>query len=461
MNRLWFRLFLSFGLVTGLIIVLVAFLMSNAIETNFGNFLNTSNSVRFGSDFLDQLETFYSEKASWEDVDALFSTHQSTSGSGSGSNRQGGGQGGGQGAQIFISDITGDIVYATQPDWIGINMSDIGDHRSVELFQGNQLIGYLGEQTPGTIALNQAEAQFLQDTTNGLLLATLGSAIIAFTLAILLTRSLTQPLTNLAQHVGQMTTSDLGQVIHANGTLEIAQLSTAFNNLSLRLAEEQKRRQQMTADIAHELRTPLTVMRGHMEAMMDGIYPLDVQHIAVAYDQTLHLARLVEDMRLLTKAESGQLSLDKTVTQPGDLMIRAAQRFQPLAEDADVQLEVDVETHMPDLEIDVNRIQQALDNLISNALRHTNPGGTVMLSAKTDTAQAVILRVHNTGKPLTATELDMIFDRFWRADEARKRDAGGTGLGLAITKSIVELHQGHVVALSTGDGTAFEIRLPV
>ena len=451
MNRLWVRLSVSFLLVTWLVIVIVAAVMSYTIETSFGHFLNTSNSLRFGPNFVEELEAYYAENESWEGVSALFP--QATGGQG---NRQGAGQG--QGAQIFIAKPDGTIVYASNEQWIDMNMSDIGASRTIDLIQNGQVIGLLGEQTPGTIALNQAETQFLQETAKGLLFTALGGGLVALAVAIILSRSLTSPLRNLAAKVGQMTSSNLGQPIHANGTLEISQLSAAFNDLSSRLAETEARRQRMSADIAHELRTPVTVMRGHVEAMMDGIYALDVQHLAVAYDQILHLARLVEDMRLLTKVEAGQLSLDKTKINPHELITRAAQRFQPLAEDAEIHLKVELEPDLPELELDVNRIQQALDNLIANALRHTAKEGMITLSSHLKNNK-VIIRVHNTGNPIPLEYIDHLFDRFWRADEARERDMGGTGLGLAITKLLIELHGGHIVALPVSDGAAFEISL--
>ena len=454
MNRLEVRLAIGFVLFAWLVIAVVAGMVNYAIEGNFSQFLNTSNSLRFGPETVEDLTSYYIGQGAWDGVGTLFDSPQ---GENAGSRQQGRQ---GQGAQIFVASNEGEIVYASNEDWIGLNLVDIGASRTANLEYDGEVIGILGEQTPGTIALNQAEEQFLQDTTTGLMIITVASGILALTIAIIFARSLTRPLSTLATEVRQMSAGNTGQMIDVNGSIEIARLVTAFNDFSRRLAEEETLRQQMTSDIAHELRTPVTVMRGHLEAMMDGVYPLDIEHLAIAYDGTLHLTRLVEDMRLLTRAEAKQLSLDKTRINPAELITRSAQRFQPLAEDAGIQLDVDIAPELPDLEIDVSRIQQALDNLITNALRHTDEAGEINLSCHPTNGKSVLIRVQNTGKPIPSENLKRIFDRFWRADDARERDAGGTGLGLAITKLLVELHGGSIRALPSDDGAIFEISLP-
>jgi signal transduction histidine kinase len=456
MNRLWFRLAVSGVLVTWLVIAFIAGLMSYAVESNFGNFLNTSNSLRFGSSFVAEIEAYYATYHTWEGIDVVIPP-QSRGGGGAG-DRQGFSDG--QGAHIFVADADGIIIYATDADWLGMRIYDVGANRAIELSHDGQRIGFLGEQTPGTVALNTAEAQFLQETINGLIVTAFGGSVLAFVVGTFTARSLTRPLQQLAQQVNQINPSDIGQSIHAGGTMEIEQLGTAFNDLSKRLGDEKQQRQRMTADIAHELRTPVTVMRGHVEAMMDGVYPLDVQHLAVAYDQTLHLTRLIEDMRLLTKVEAGQLALDKVMIAPQELLALAVQRFQPLTDDAEITVHIEMAGDMPPIAVDVSRIQQAFDNLMNNAIRHTPPKGTIMLAGES-TREHVILRVHNTGDPIPSNVIHHVFDRFWRADSARERDAGGTGLGLAITRQLIELHGGDIRAIPTADGATFEIVLPM
>lgn len=192
---------------------------------------------------------------------------------------------------------------------------------------------------------------------------------------------------------------------------------------------------------------------------MDGVYPLDVEHVAVAYEQTLHLNRLVEDLRLLTQAEAGRLPLKFELLAPDELLQRAATRFAPLAQDAGVNLVDAADAALPSIRADRGRLLQVFDNLLTNALRHTPAGGVIRLHA-TQTAGGVRFVVANTGE-IDAETAAHLFDRFWRADEARSRDAGGSGLGLAITRQLVRLHQGEI-RVEAGEGeTRFVIELPV
>jgi len=200
------------------------------------------------------------------------------------------------------------------------------------------------------------------------------------------------------------------------------------------------------------------VLRGHLEGMMDGVYPLDSAHVAVAYDQTLHLARLVEDLRLLTQAEAGRLSLDRQTIQPGLLVEQTVVRFEPLVQDAEFAFSHTIAPNLPEIWVDSGRMQQVFDNLLANALRHTTPGGEIAITVDA-TGDGVRYQVSNSGS-IDPAQLTRIFERFWRADEARRRDAGGIGLGLAITQQLVLLHGGRIWVEANNGQTHFMIELP-
>ena len=157
-----------------------------------------------------------------------------------------------------------------------------------------------------------------------------------------LSYTLARPLQRLAERIRPLTSSQVGEQVPVEGPTEVRELAIEFNGLSQRLSAGEKQRQQMSSDIAHELRTPVTVLRGHLEAMMDGVYPLDTEHLVVAYDQTIHLARLVEDLRLLTQAEAGRLELNPRSTAVGPLVEAVVARFAPLAQDAEVAVKHNV-----------------------------------------------------------------------------------------------------------------------
>jgi signal transduction histidine kinase len=210
----------------------------------------------------------------------------------------------------------------------------------------------------------------------------------------------------------------------------------------------------MVADVAHELRTPLSVMQANLEAMQDGILPLDAEQIASLHEETVLLSRLVADLRLLSLAEAGQLNLERAEADPEDLIRKATERLYRNAEERRVALNVETEAALPAVSVDQDRINQVVGNLVSNALRYTPAGGTVTVQAKPDVndasglarleVPAVLVSVTDTGTGIPAADLSHVFDRFYRADRSRTRASGGSGLGLAIVKHLVEAHGGRV-----------------
>jgi signal transduction histidine kinase len=242
--------------------------------------------------------------------------------------------------------------------------------------------------------------------------------------------------------------------------VEVRSLAESFNHMLQSLAEEEATRQRLTADIAHELRTPISVMRSQLQAMLDGVSLTDAEHVAIVFDQVLHLTRLVDDMRLLTQAEAGQLALERRLIAPAALLEQAQTLFEPLAQDAELTLASTCDPDLPDVFGDPDRLQQVLANLVTNSLRHTEPGGTITLSA-VSSESGVVFTVANSGVTLTPEQAKHVFDRFWRADEARSRDRGGAGLGLAISRQIVQLHGGTMRVEVDSETTRFLFDLPV
>lgn len=446
MNKLWVRLSLGFLLLTWVVLGVVAWVVYNSVQTSFREYVNERDAALFGSPLIDDLVNYYRTAGSWQGVAALLG-------------QPGHGRGiGGRGPQTYIATPDHVIVAATDATWVGQTLESIGASRTTPLLLDGQLIGILGQQTPGEQALQAAEQRFVEQVNWGLILAGSVTTLLALAAGVLLAFSLTRPLQLLATRLSHWTAATVGEQVPVEGSAEVRQLAGEFNAMSQRLAEAEQVRQQMAADVAHELRTPVTVLRGHLEAMMDGVYPLDVEHVAVAYEQTLHLSRLVEDLRLLTQAEAGRLPLKFEAVAPGELVQRAAARFAPLAQDAGVNLVAEADALLPTLRADRDRLLQVFDNLLTNALRHTAESGVIRLRA-VGANGAVRFIIANTGE-IDAETAAHLFDRFWRADDARSRDAGGSGLGLAITRQLVRLHQGEIHVESDAGETRFVIDLP-
>jgi signal transduction histidine kinase len=235
-------------------------------------------------------------------------------------------------------------------------------------------------------------------------------------------------------------------------------LAEAFNGMVARLQSSETERRGLLADVTHELRTPLTVIQGNLEALLDGVYPADAEHLAPILDETQVLSRLIDDLRTLALAESGSLTLHREPTDLGVLAGETAAAFRTQAEAAGVALTVEVSDDLPLLNVDPLRLREVLSNLTANALRYTPAGGRVTIRGRTadgTTAPGVVLEVADSGAGISAEALPHIFDRFYKSADSR-----GTGLGLAIAKNLVVAHGGEIsVQSAPGEGTVMTVRL--
>jgi signal transduction histidine kinase len=286
-----------------------------------------------------------------------------------------------------------------------------------------------------------------------LLLPLIGFAIAAWGF-----RNIARPLSDMVDASEAVAKGDLSVRIEENAPGGFGHLASTFNRMLGELERIDTQRKNLTADIAHELRTPLHIIQGNLEAILDGVHQPTTEHISATLEETRLLARLVEDLRLLSLAESGQLVLKKQSISIADLLADAATAFGPQAESQGVILSTDNPAGDLMIQADPDRLAQVLNNLVSNALRHTSSGGSIRLRAEKSDG-GVILSVSDTGTGIAPEHLPYVFDRFWKADPARGHGSG-SGLGLAIARHLVTLHGGTISAESgVGKGTVFTIRL--
>jgi signal transduction histidine kinase len=277
-------------------------------------------------------------------------------------------------------------------------------------------------------------------------------------LGIILARTISHPVQELTAATKALAGGDLGHQVPVRTGDEIGQLAQSFNQMSADLAHSNQLRRQMTADIAHDLRTPLSVILGYSEALADGKLPGAPETYTAMHVQAQHLNRLIDDLRTLSLADAGQLSLMRRPVDPQGLLEHTALAYLPAAESRGIAISVEGEAVKP-VSVDPDRMLQVLGNLVGNALRHTPDGGRVILS----TARAngyVLLRVQDNGPGIPAADLPHIFDRFYRGDKARSDSA--SGLGLAIARSLIEAHDGRIAAENApGGGALFTLSLPI
>jgi signal transduction histidine kinase len=269
---------------------------------------------------------------------------------------------------------------------------------------------------------------------------------------------MTRSLRDLTEVTVEIARGRFGKQVKVRSKDEIGKLATSFNQMSLDLEKATKARQQMTADIAHDLRSPLSVITGYAEALSDNKLPGNQEVYNILLQETKHLDHLVDDLRLLSLADAGELSLSLQPTRPHALLERVVARHTATAKQRQITLLIDAEEDLPLVNVDVERMSQVLDNLILNAFRYTPEGGKVLLGAYA--ADGVVqIKVKDTGRGITAEDLPHIFDRFYRGDKSRQHN-GESGLGLAIAKSMVEAHGGKIsVESAPGQGAEFTISL--
>lgn len=216
----------------------------------------------------------------------------------------------------------------------------------------------------------------------------------------------------------------------------------------------------MTADIAHELRNPLAVQRANLEALQDGVYPLQPENLEPILEQNHLLTRLVEDLRTLALADADELDLERTRVDIVKLVKRVVDRFQPQMMANQIRAELASPEKCPSISLDPGRVEQILGNLLSNAIRYTPPGGHIDIRLNCSQS-GIQLEVHDSGPGIPEEALPNIFERFYRADKARSRSEGGSGLGLAIARQLARAHGGRLTAENNPEGGAvFKLTIP-
>ncbi len=302
-------------------------------------------------------------------------------------------------------------------------------------------------------------AAFGDAVGTALLLGLGAAAVVAVVVAVLLSTYISRPLSRLTSASRRLARGDYAQrVPPAAG--EFGELAASFNEMAATLGATEQRRLDLIGDVAHELRTPIASVRGYVEGLEAGVFEPGPEAWRVLDEQTERLARLVDDLATLWRAESRDLRLALEALDGPTLLAEALERNRPLAVSRSVNLGTGLVAPVS-VRADRTRLGQALDNLIGNAIRYSEQGGNVDLGIASDGASAAI-SVGDDGPGLTAEQRAHVFERFYRVDPSRSREAGGSGLGLTITKSLVEAMGGTIAVASDGlgKGTRFTVRVP-
>ncbi|MDD4510074.1 MAG: HAMP domain-containing sensor histidine kinase [Oscillospiraceae bacterium] len=321
---------------------------------------------------------------------------------------------------------------------------------------GTLTLGYYGPYTFDDIELQ------LINSLNRLLI---GIGVILLLIAAIfgsyLAMHLTRPIHHVVNAAQKIARGDYQVKIQEHyKTKEISELITAINEMAEQLRTKELQKQRLTADVAHELRTPLCNLQSHMEAVIDEVWEPTPELFRGCCDEIQRLTNIVNQLKELTEYEDHRVVLDKSNFQVSSFFDSILSSFAFSAKEKKVRLIVDCQNFKSICLADEQRIKQCIINLVSNAIKYTENGGTVKMTFKED-ADFYYYDVSDTGIGIPSQDIPQLFERFYRVDESRARKTGGMGIGLSITKAIIEMHGGAIWVNSVvGQGSVFSFKLP-
>ncbi len=448
------KLGLSFVVVILVSVALIYFMTARAVTGRFAAY-SEQNKQNVAKQVCGLLAEYRMRTGTWLGVERLLSTQYTVVVNGQLIVRRTSLIGG----DFSLADENGIVAVSTEEKKVGTVLTPDEIASGIAIREGGNRIGTLLIDDSSS-PLAPAEQAFLSSALRSALLGGGIATGVALLLSAILISQVSSPLRLLARATERIAQGDLSQRVKLRARDEFSRLGESFNRMIDNLRRSETVRKTMTADIAHELRTPVTIIQGNLEAILDGIYCADAETIAPIYEETLHLGRLIDDLRDLALAEAGELRLTK---EPTDVLALARQVAETVNASLDSGKTVVVEAadEIPLLDLDSKRMRQVLVNLLSNALRYTPDDEKVMMEIEASD-EAVIIQVADHGPGIPEHELPHLFERFYRGDTARARADGGSGLGLAIAKQWVEAHGGTIAASNRPSGGAcFSISLPI
>jgi signal transduction histidine kinase len=321
-------------------------------------------------------------------------------------------------------------------------------------------------QIIGVVYLSQSLRDVLtvlNDLRARLLLSTLIALALSALVGWWLSRRITRPVQQLTSAAEAVAEGHFDREVQVHSRDELGRLGQTFNDMTTRLQAARQMQVDFVADVSHELRTPLTSIKGTIETLRDGaVNDLEVRDrfLATAETETDRLIRLVNNLLVLSRADSAALDLRRKPTDVGRLAQALADRLVEQAQARDLTIEVSIDPEVPPAWADADRIEQVLLNLLDNAIKYSRPGGSITLRVSAAPDRLVLVQVIDRGIGIPAAELPRVGERFYRADKART--GGGHGLGLAIAQSLVRAHGGELWLESTeGIGTTACFTLPI
>ncbi|MCJ7791644.1 MAG: ATP-binding protein [Dehalococcoidia bacterium] len=443
-HRLWFRLSITFAVIIVVTVGTIYFFVSQRIAVEMEYYRTISEQYR-SDQILSSLYAHYWEQGlSWEGVQSVVEATSQVSGT-----------------HIILVGVNGTVVADSQGELLGTNYTDSPDS-PIELYWFTALLGKV------YISLNPAAEPYIApfrrlstSINRSLLLGGSLAIVIALVLTFVLSRRMSSPIGVLAKAARRLGRGDLSQRVQLQGKGEIEMLAQAFNSMAADLEHAEQLRRNLIADVAHELRTPLSNIQGYLEAIRDRVIKPNAATIRSLNEEAALLSRLVNELQELSLAEAGELKLVYQAKDITKLVKQAVTPWQSKVAAREISLSLDLPDNLPLVNIDWQRVNEVLHNLLENAVAYTHKGGTINVAAITQ-GDWVEVCVSDTGEGIPAEDLPHIFERFYRVDKSRARATGGSGLGLTIAKRLVEAHGGKITVQSElGKGSRFSFTLPI
>lgn len=287
------------------------------------------------------------------------------------------------------------------------------------------------------------------------------AALIGMVLTYLFSKSMLRPLSVVTLGAKQLAKGDFDIHLKVSSRDEIGQLADTFNSVATDLKRYEESRENLIANVSHELRSPLTSIQGLIQASLDGTIEKDeIDHyLEVVLDESKRLNLLITDMLDLAKIESGQFPMQMEKVELNELMRRVLISFESKINAKNLEVEADFAEETTMVFADMNRLTQVLHNILENAIKFVDDGGTLRVGTKIH-GQSVWVSINNSGAPISAEELPYLFDRFYKIDKSHTREKEGTGIGLSIVKNILKAHGQKIWVVSNAqDGTTFTFTL--
>ena len=443
-SRLQFRLLAAFSLVILVTIGTVFFFINQATQDEIRRFGERIDRMRAGRMEM-ELVGYYFQRGDWKGIQPFVEQWGNV-----------------YGQRIILTDANGMVVADSEGELLGELYNPDSPGRPLSPPWQAGAIGTLHITPESSLEVDFTSLQILFKAI-GLFFVWGGliAVAIALVIAFFLSRRILAPVKALTSAAKQLGRGDFSQRVHVKDRSELGELANTFNSMAIDLERAEQLRQNMVADVAHELRTPLSNIRGYLEAVRDGVMEPDANTISSLDEEATLLSRLVDDLQELSLAEAGELKLVCQAENIGELINQTVAGVQAQATAKGLSVSIDLPPKLPSVNIDSQRINQVLRNLLENAVAHSAKGDTVTVTVRQQ-ENYLEVAVIDTGEGIPAEDLPNIFERFYRVDKSRARATGGTGLGLTIAKRLVEAHGGKIeVQSEVRKGSRFSFTLPV